>query len=152
MSVLGICVAPSGYKGRPVVSAVLLDGTRASPVVLTAFDLRTAEVAAPEQIAALAKALASKATGLTFDAAVIRIADAPPTANRRAAATLRQHIEGALVFVLRQQLDRSVILRTGRDFGIATSTSKAAVETQGKQVDGQRPQAAAAALSELPQS
>jgi hypothetical protein len=150
MSVIGICVV---YKsGRPTVECVVADGTTDSPELIAGFDLKTDADKVPAQLRALAKALNSKLSGLPVGAAVIRNADVPRTASRKAAPRHRLLIEGALALTCENHTVDSVHLRTGKEIGEALGVGKDDSLKRGKQLDSSRIDAAAAAISGLPKS
>jgi hypothetical protein len=151
MKALGIATGyPSGNHGRPVVTCVLLEGSRTSPVVLDAFDFKTPADDAMDQLQDLARALASKLSGLEVDAAIIRVADRAPMANQNLTPRRRMLIEGALALCCREKTSR-VGARNGKELGDDTGLTKAGVLARGRTIDARRPDAAAAALSVLPE-
>src|SRR4051794_37766313 len=98
----------------PVVSCVLLDGSRDEPTCAESFDLKTASVDVISQLEDLAKQLSSKIAAFDLDAVVIRVADFAPVASRSSAARHRLLVEGALCFVARGKVSH-VEVRTGKD-------------------------------------
>jgi hypothetical protein len=149
MKVLGMVTGfPPGSHGRPVVSCVLLEGFRASPTVLDAFELRTPADDLVDQLQDLARALASKISGLEIDAFVIRLADRAPQANQTTAPRRRLLIEGALALRCREQTAQ-VSARTGRELAMDAGMLKADLIALGRKIDAGRKDAAAAAISAL---
>lgn len=150
MRALGIMTGyPRGNHGRPAISCVLLEGSRASATVVASFDLKTPSDEPMSQLQDLAHALSSKLSGIDVEQAVIRLADRSPTANRSLAPRVRLMIEGALALTCRDK-NLDVRARNGRELGLDTSMSKATLLKQGEQIDPARPDAAAAAFSALP--
>jgi hypothetical protein len=149
MKALGIATGyPPGNYGRPVVTCVLLEGSRSSPTVLDAFDLKTPGDEPMDQLQDLARALASKLSGLEIDAAIIRMADRSPQANQTTTPRRRLLIEGALALSCREKTS-NVRARSGRELGQDTGMSKAALFALARTIDAGRPDAAAAAVSVL---
>ncbi|SRR6266511_971190 len=148
MAVLGIAVAVGGR--RPRVSCVLLDGTRDAPIHVGAFDLTTASGDVIGQLDDLGKQLSSKVSGLNLAAVVIRLADFTPVANRAEGPRHRLLVEGALAFSCRSRISE-VLVRTGREVGQALGVSKDVADSTGRTLDAKRADAAAAALSALPE-
>ncbi|WP_157552398.1 hypothetical protein [Micromonospora sp. NRRL B-16802] len=146
MTTIGIAVSMT--PKRPVVSCVLLDGTRSDPTTVGSFDLKTASDYVMDQGEDLAKQLSSKLAALGVDAAVIRIADFAPVASRSAAPRHRLLIEGALGFVCKSRLS-DVWVRTGKEIGLVLGMSKPKAESAGRALDKTRASAASAALSAL---
>lgn len=150
MKALGIATGyPPGSRGRPVVACVLLDGPRTSPTVLDAFDLKTPADDPMDQLQDLARALASKLSGLEVDAAIIRVADRAPRANQSLTPRRRLLIEGALALCCRDKTPH-VQARSGRELGQDIGMSKADLLALARTIDAERPDAAAAAVSALP--
>lgn len=147
MTTLGIAVSMT--PKRPVVSCVLLDGTRDAPTKVGVFDLKTASDYVMDQGEDLAKQLSSKLAALGADAAVIRIADFAPVASRSAAPRHRLLIEGALGFACKGRLS-DVRVRTGKEIGLELGVSKPKADSAGQALDKARATAASAALSALP--
>jgi hypothetical protein len=149
MKAFGVATGyPSGNHGRPVVACVLLEGSRSSPTVLDAFDLKTPADEPMDQLQDLARALASKLSGLEIDAAVIRLADRAPQANQSPTPRRRLLIEGALALCCREKIAQ-VDARTGRELGQDTGMSKAELLALAGTIDASRKDAAAAAVSIL---
>lgn len=149
MKALGIATGyPARNHSRPVVTCVLLEGSRSSPAVLDAFDLKTPADDPMDQLQDLARALASKLSGLEIDTAIIRVADRSPQANQSTTPRMRLLIEGALALTCRDKTPR-VRARSGRELGQDTSMSKADLFTLARTIDAGRPDAAAAAVSAL---
>ena len=149
MKALGIATGyPAGSHGRPVVTCVLLEGSRSSPAVVDAFDLKTPADDPMDQLQDLARALASKLSGLEIDAAIIRVADRSPQANQTTAPRRRLLIEGALALSCREKTP-NVQARSGRELGQDAGLSKAELFALARTIDAGRPDAAAAAVSML---
>lgn len=150
MRVIGICVA---YRsGRPTVECVVASGTTDSPTLVDGFVLKTDEEEVPAQLRSLAKSLNSKLAGLPVDVAVIRNADVPRAASRRAAPRHRLLIEGALALTCEHHAVDSVHLLTGKEVGEALGVRKEDSIKLGEQLDPDRAEAAAAAIALLPSS
>lgn len=149
MKTLGIATGyPAGNHGRPVVTCVLLEGSRSSSVVTEAFELKTPADDPMDQLQDLARALASKLSGLEMDVAIIRVADRSPQANQSATPRRRLLIEGALALTCRDKTPH-VLARSGRELGQDTGMSKADLFALARTIDPGRPDAAAAAVSAL---
>ncbi len=149
MKALGIATGyPAGSHGRPVVACVLLEGSRSSPTVLDAFDLKTPADDPMDQLQDLARALASKLSGLEIDAAIVRVADRSPQANQTTTPRRRLLIEGALALSCREKTP-NVQARSGRELGQDVGMSKADLFALARTIDAGRPDAAAAAVSVL---
>jgi hypothetical protein len=101
-----------------------------------------------DQLQDLARALASKLSGLELDAAIIRVADRTPQANQSLTPRRRLLIEGALALCCRDKTPR-VDARSGRELGLDTGMSKADLLALARSIDAKRPDAAAAAVSVL---
>ena len=99
-----------------MVTCVLLEGSRSSPAVVDAFDLKTPADDPMDQLQDLARALASKLSGLEIDAAIIRLADRSPQADQTTAPRRRLLIEGALALSCREKTP-NVQARSGRELG-----------------------------------
>lgn len=149
MKALGIATGyPAGSHGRPVVTCVLLEGSRSSPTVVDTFDLKTPADDPMDQLQDLARALASKLSGLEIDAAIIRVADRSPQANQSTTPRRRLLIEGALALSCREKTPH-VLARSGRELGQDADMSKADLFALARMIDAGHPDAAAAALSIL---
>jgi hypothetical protein len=150
MKALGIATGyPAGNRGRPVAACVLLDGDRTSPAVLDSFDLKTPAEDPMDQLQDLARALASKLSGLEVDAVIINVADRSPQANQSLTPRRRLLIEGALALCCRDKTS-NVQARSGRELGQHVGMSKADLLALARTIDAERPNAAAAAISGLP--
>ena len=108
MTVLGVVVVPGGKNPR--VHAAILEGTLAEPRVVASFELRTASADPSEQAVDLARHLSPKLIGAELERAGIRVAGTTPVARRSKAAFSRAHCEGAILFVLRETLGKSVVI------------------------------------------
>lgn len=150
MPVLGISIAPTAHKGRPRLSGVLLSGDAASPVVETWFEVVAPDAVETEQIVDLAAGLNSKVSGLTFSAAIVRVAGRSGVPNRRASPVFRGQLEGAAIYVLRSQLSEPVLMRDGGEIATRLEVdSRDAATALGKALVPKAAEAAAAALSAL---
>jgi hypothetical protein len=149
--VLGICVAPSSIVGNTTASVVVLEGTLASPTVVDAFEIKSAAQEDGDKIVDVARGIASKLSSTEFTDAVIRTADFF-AARGSAASSLGPQCDGAIALVLRERMDRPVMLRRGRDIATAIGIPKAEVEARGRDLVKRYPKAAAAALSALPKA
>jgi hypothetical protein len=152
MRALGVATGyPAGNHGRPVVACVLLDGSRESPTIVDAFDLKTPADDPMDQLQDLARALSSKLSGLVVDAVVIRVADRAPQANQNLTPRRRLLIEGALALCSRDKTP-NVRARSGRELGQDMGMSKSDLLALARTIDAGRPDAAAAAASALSQT
>jgi len=142
---IGIVVKPSP---RPSAACVVLSGSVDEPALLESFSLKSSEDSLENQLDLLGKALSSKLSGMRVDAVVIRVADFASVATRRAAASSRLLVEGALVFAARSRVT-AVYIRNGKEVGERLGISKNTAEARGRQLDRQHGDAAAAALSGL---
>jgi len=149
MRSLGIATGyPAANRGRPMVACVLLDGSRTSPTVIDGFDLKTPADDPMDQLEDLARALASKLSGVEVDSVVIRVADRSPQANQNQAPRRRLLIEGALALCCRDKTP-NVQARSGRELGQDVGMSKADLLALARTIDPRRADAAAAAVSAL---
>ena len=147
MVVLGLSTQPG--SGKPVVSCVVLEGSRDTPRRTQAYELKTSATEIIPQIEDLCGKLSSQLSALQPDAVVIRVADMSPP-NRSNGPRYRLMIEGALAYVCSDHKVAEVVFRNGKECGEALAMKKSAAMSLGKTVDPQRAEAAAAALSALP--
>jgi hypothetical protein len=150
VSVIGICVSPSGIAGKTSASVVVASGTRSASKLEDCFTIKTPASENSEKVVELARAVSSKLTGVAFTDIVIRTTDY--FAGRGASGgSLGAHCEGALVALLRERIDRPVMMLTGKLIAVALGMPKEQAEAAGKQLAPGHAKAGAAALSALPQ-
>jgi hypothetical protein len=145
MIVLGLAVKQSG---RPKVACVLLSGDTDQASLVDSFDLTANSDTLINQIDLLGKALASKLSALEVDNVVIKNADFAAVSSRKPGVAARLLLEGALAFAARSRVPL-VELRNGKDIGVKLGVSKEKALQRGSEIDAQRGEAAAAALSGL---
>ncbi|MFD6492923.1 hypothetical protein [Streptomyces sp. NPDC060188] len=151
MLVLGVNVGFGAGARGPGVAFVELDGERANPVLVESGELRTGDLSIIDQIGDLARKFSSLLSGMKPDVVVIRVADVPPRPSRKASPRHRLMIEGALAYVCAEEDVRDVFLRNGKEVGEALNLTKDEAMNKGKALDARRAEAAAAALSGLPE-
>lgn len=134
MPALGISIEPSG--GNPRLQAVILEGTRDEPVLLKSFELRTADGQPSEQAVDLARLLQGRLPGLQFDMAGIRSAGTSPVARRNRAQFSRAHAEGAVLFVIREHLQKPVLVGDVQSYASASGIAKADLVARAAAVSG----------------
>jgi hypothetical protein len=148
MVVLGLSTRLT--SGKPVISCIVLEGSRDSPRKTQGYELKTSATEIVFQIEDLCGKLSSQLSGLRPDAVVIRVADMAPSASRTNGPRYRLMIEGALAFVCRDHKVAEVVYRNGKECGEALDVNKSSAMSLGEAVDSKRAEAAAAALSALP--
>lgn len=143
-------MSPSGTVGKTSASVVIASGTRTAPVREDSFTIKTPATENSEKVVDLARAISSKLTGIEFTDIVIRTADY--NANRGSSGgSLGAHCEGAIVTLLRQRIDRPVVMLTGRLIASGLGMSKVEAEAAGKDLAPGHAKSGAAALLALPE-
>ena len=119
---------------RPSVRAVLLDGTRSTPVLIDSFTLTTNETSIVEQVHDLSSALGSRLDGLNqVDDLVIRRADMSKRARNTEGPRTRLLVEGGLIRVCRKRV-AGTVCASARDLAQTCGSNKADMDSQGKQI------------------
>jgi hypothetical protein len=150
VSVIGICVSPSSKPGNTAASVVIASGTRNAPTLENSFTIKTPASDNSEKVVDVARAVSSKLSGVAFTDIVIRTADYN-AARGASGGSLGAHCEGAVVALLRERIDRPVVMLTGKLIAVALGLTKEQAEVAGKQLAPGHAKAGAAALSALPQ-
>jgi hypothetical protein len=109
---------------------VILGGDSTSPQVVGSFELRTVSLEPAEQAVDLARLLSSKVNALALDGAGIRSAAPTPVGRRNKAAFSRAHCEGALLYVLRETLQVSVVVADPNGAARLAGSKKADLEAR----------------------
>lgn len=148
MQVLGISIEPGG--GMPRLFGAIVSGTIENPVLDFDFDLRAPDSDPAEQAVDLARLLLAKLPGLTFSAAVVRIAGARPVASRQRAQFSRAHAEGAVIYVLREHLGAPIAVGDPRSFAKSIGQKKEDLIAKAKAMSAGQTDAVLAAISGLP--
>lgn len=147
MIALGISV---GYQAtRPVVTGVVLSGSRNTPVIEHLFEVKTDTDDVPDQIEGLVRAVRSKITGLGIDGCVVRVADFSRSPSNKAAPRHRLMVEGALVFAVRDGGVAAVRIMNGKDVGQALGISKQEALSEAAAIEAKKSEAVSAALTLL---
>ena len=113
------------------------------------FTIKTPATEESEKVVELARAVSSKLTGVAITDIVLRTADFN-AARGASGGSLGPQCEGAIVALLRERIDRPLVLLSGRGIAVALGISKVEAEDAGKDLAGRHAKAAAAALSALP--
>jgi hypothetical protein len=126
MHALGISVDPAA--GNPKVHVATVELQASGPVLVDTFTIRTTETEPGAQAVTLARLLQGRLPGLSFEAAAIKTAGAPPVARRNRATFQRAHAEGALLFVLHEASDIRAVAKDAN--GLATLAKKKKVDLE----------------------
>lgn len=120
MRALGISVDPSA--GSPKVHVATVDLQPSGAALVDSFTIRTTETEPGAQAVNLARLLQGRLPGLSYEAAAIKTAGAPPVPSRNRARFQRAHAEGALLFVLHEVAEARVEAKDAQ--GLATLAGK----------------------------
>jgi hypothetical protein len=145
MRTLGIVVDPGG--GNPKIFGVVVSGSVDEPVLEEEFELNTSSSESSEQVAELALRLQGKLSGTEFDEAGVRVAGASPVASRRKAKFSRAHAEGAAIFVVREHIQRPIIIGDPKSFATKTGLTQAALVARAQQLSNAKADAVIAAIA-----
>lgn len=145
MRTLGIVVEPGG--GNPKILGAVLSGSIDNPVLEEDFELNTSSSDASDQVAELARRLQGKLSGTEFDEAGVRVAGASPVASRLKAKFSRAHAEGAAIFVIREHIQRSIIVGDPKSFATKIGLTQPALTAKARELSKGKADAVIAALA-----
>jgi hypothetical protein len=149
MRSLGIAIEPGA--GQPLLLGAVVSGTRDCPALEEEFDLPAGGSDASEQAVDLARLLQGKLPGLQVNAGAIRVASpSRPQSNRMKGNAFRAHAEGAVLFVLREHLNRPIVVGDPQSLAKEVGVDKDALVQRAKQLSKRKFEAVLAAIAALP--